>query len=74
MGFKKTTSRGFKIYGKFTDTKDSKIRVQESSTAEEPCIWIFAENNPDIFKDPSPHLNAQQAKKLIHILQKFIKE
>lgn len=37
-----TTERGFAIYGKFTDTHGSQVRVQESSSAGNPRVWIFA--------------------------------
>lgn len=42
----KTTSRGFAIYAEFEDSHGRQIRVQESSAAGEPRVWIFAQE-PD---------------------------
>jgi hypothetical protein len=36
------TPRGFAVYDEFTDAYGSKIRVQQSSSAETPRVWIFA--------------------------------
>ena len=38
------TPRGFATYDEFTDTYGAKIRVQQSSSAEGPRVWIFAEH------------------------------
>jgi hypothetical protein len=47
-----TTERGFAVYDEFTDTYGSKVRVQESSSAEGPRVWIFARH-----EKPDPTLN-----------------
>ncbi|KUF05540.1 hypothetical protein [Leucobacter sp. G161] len=39
------TSRGFGIYGDFTDLYGEKFTIQESSLATEPCVWIGAGDN-----------------------------
>jgi hypothetical protein len=44
MPERSTTDRGFTVYDEFTDTCGAKIRVQQSSSAEGPRIWIFAEH------------------------------
>src|SRR5262245_29345640 len=47
------TERGFAVYDEFTDTYGSKIRVQESSSARGPRVWIFASH-------AQPHLRPDQ--------------
>jgi hypothetical protein len=64
------TSSGLILYAQFEDRYNNKITVQESSLAEEPCVWVFARG--DQVEDPSPHLTVDQARKLIGGLQKFI--
>jgi hypothetical protein len=49
-----TTERGFAIYDEFTDTYGSRIRVQESSSAEESRCWIFAEDSNGVRGDAGP--------------------
>lgn len=68
---KKTTSRGFRIYCTITDLNSSEVRVQESSLATEPAVWIFTHNrNPALQGDP--HLSVTQARRVIRALKKFI--
>jgi hypothetical protein len=43
----KTTERGFGVYAEFTDSYGSEVRVQESSSAEGPRVWIFASHDPE---------------------------
>ncbi|AJA41471.1 hypothetical protein AXJ14_gp152 [Geobacillus virus E3] len=64
------TSRGFAIYKSFTDTYGNEIRIQESSSATNDCVWIICKNEKG--NDSSPHLNIEQAKLLIEGLQEFI--
>lgn len=66
------TDRGWVIFGEITDRYGSTIRVQESSIAFEPAVWIFAENPTFKDSEPHPHLTPDNAKELIAILQKFI--
>jgi hypothetical protein len=44
------TPRGFTIFDEFTDSYGNKIRVQESSNAMGPHVWIFAEHQRDYLK------------------------
>jgi len=41
------TPRGFVIYDEFTDSYGSRIRVQESSNAMGPHVWVFADHQRD---------------------------
>ncbi len=75
----KRTKRGFRIYGEFIDTYGNDIRIQQSSSAEKHCVWIFSERNGESvvchlgqWQSYSPHLDVKQAKKLITALQRFI--
>lgn len=38
------TGRGFTIYDELADSKASRIRVQDSSAAFGPYVWIFADH------------------------------
>jgi hypothetical protein len=71
---RRTTPRGFTIYDQFTDGYRSEIRVQESSSAEDARVWIFAE--PPNLDDPppAPHLDVEQAKRVRDALDAFIRE
>lgn len=94
-----TTSRGFAVYGEFTDTYGSRVKVQESSSAEGPRVWIFASHAAPrlrrdfrerlaaaglttdeqlaelaAFLEPSPHLDVEQAKRMVTALSEFIAE
>ena len=66
----KKTSRGFNIYTEFRDTYKSEVRVQESSSACAPRVWIFCESAPGN-KDMSPHLSPAQARRVAKALLKF---
>lgn len=66
----RTTERGFVIYDEFTDRYGSTIRVQESSLADEPAVWIFHENS-DL--TAMPHLTREQATRLRDALGAFLK-
>jgi hypothetical protein len=57
-----TTERGFDIYARITDTYGTEIRVQESSSAEEPRVWLFVSG------ENSAHLNREQVERLIAAL------
>lgn len=67
----KRTNRGFRIFSEFKDTYGSVVRVQESSTASAFRCWVFCDNDPRSFKDPSPHLSPRQARLLAAALVKF---
>jgi hypothetical protein len=66
------TSRGFAIYKRFADTYGNEVRIQESSSATNNCVWVICKNEKG--NDSSPHLNVEQAKLLIEGLQEFINE
>jgi hypothetical protein len=75
----KTTERGFGVYADFTDRYDNQVRVQESSLATEPAIWIFCEPSErearryrEIGIAPSPHLTIEMAKLVRDALTEFI--
>ncbi len=68
---KKYTQRGFRNYGEFKDSYGSTITVRQSSSATLVACWIFCKQGNGDF---SPHLTIKQARKLITILRKFIKE
>ena len=81
------TNRGFSIFS-FKDSYGHMCSIQKSSSASEPRIWLgldkidaFANANNRIVKVDLPesvvanarmHLNQEQVKKLLPILQKFI--
>lgn len=50
MASRSVTERGFTVYDEFTDTYGSKIRIQESSNAAGPRVWIFADHQQDHLK------------------------
>ena len=66
-----TTERGFKIYTTFHDSYGSRVRIQESSAATSPKVWIFCEH-AEIAR--SPHLDVDQAKMVRAALDRFIAE
>lgn len=68
-----TTPRGFHDYDSFRDTYGSEVTVRESSNASGPHVWVFCKENPQMV-DPSPHLNVEQARRVIAALQAFVDE
>ena len=74
MSNRSTTDRGFTVYDEFTDKYGSKIRVQESSIATEPCCWIFADAASSMAATTQPHLTVEQAKRVRDALDAFIQE
>ncbi len=62
---KEYTNRGFSIYDEVTDTKGNTVRIQESSSAEQPCVWMFNDIG-------DAHINVEQAKQVINALQEFV--
>jgi len=61
------TDRGFTIYDQFDDRYGHSVRIQESSLATEPCVWIFPLGG-------AAHLTLDQAKRVRDALDTFIKE
>lgn len=73
----KTNARGFYIYDEFKDSYQADVRVVESSSALGPRVWIFCEGlNPTSGdrEDRSPHLNKEQATRLMEALQTWINQ
>jgi hypothetical protein len=68
--------RGFHQYGPaFNDTYESEVCVVESSSAAEPCVWVFCTASMHRGAgDTAPHLNKEQAEHLIRCLQSWINE
>lgn len=75
----KKTNRGFNIYSEFSDTRDNRIIIQESSDAMKHCCWIFVKDSEgrEVYEHlgkiyaHSPHLSKAQAKRLAKALLKF---
>jgi hypothetical protein len=67
------TPRGFTIYDALTDVNGNRVRVQESSDAEEACVWIIVQAAGD-GQPRSPHLNAEQAGRVRDALDAWIRE
>lgn len=63
--------RGLGQYIEFVDTKGSRVWLQDSSSDEEPCAWIFIEGERS-YGNPQPHLNVQMAEWLTEALGAFI--
>ncbi len=66
------TDRGFTGYAQFVDLYGTLVRVQESSLASEPAVWIFSTNEKYVGMDP--HLSVEQAIIVRDGLDAFIKE
>jgi hypothetical protein len=65
------TPRGFAVYVELVDRHGSSVRVQESSAAEEPCVWIFAERGEE---PTAPHLTVEQARRVRDGLDTFLRD
>lgn len=70
----KTTQRGF-LRGEFVDRYGEKCSIQESSIADEFCIWLGCEHETKA-RDGEPvgarmHLTQELARDLILLLQRF---
>jgi hypothetical protein len=73
------TERGFAVYEEFSDTKGQEVRVQLSSVATDRCVWIFCKDREGRdaiehlgrLQGMSPHLNAEQARKVAAALIAF---
>ena len=66
------TPRGFTTYDQFTDSYGATVTIRQSSAADEPKVWIFAEGGA--VENPSPHLTVEQAIRARDALDAFIKE
>ena len=61
----KQTLRGFYV-ADFKDFNNNDCSIQESSLATDDCIWLGC-------KEGRMHLDKKQAKKLIKLLERFVK-
>ena len=78
---KKTTARGFRIYGEYKHTRGT-VRIQQSSASGHPCVWIFSRNQNG--EDATihmggatshpPHLTKAQARRVAKALLEFAEE
>lgn len=50
------TPRGFRVYTEFTDTYGAQVRVQESSSAAGPRVWVFANHEVELKKQDRERL------------------
>lgn len=80
---KEYTPRGFRIYGRVTDSKNQQIRVQQSSAMETglqegPFVWVFTQHPDGPEETPrnncDPHLSVSDAKELIDLLLTFVED
>lgn len=62
----KQTPRGFDYYD-FLDHNGEGCSIQKSSLATEDCIWLGMHNSMRM------HLNKEQVKELLPILENFVK-
>lgn len=65
--------RGFLVYGGHEISTDygHTVRVQESSAADGPHVWLFISDSPRV-DNHNPHLNLEQAVALHAALGQFI--
>ena len=72
------TARGFAIYTTFHDSNGNRVRVQQSSAATEPKVWIFchypAAAEQIVGDRAQAHLTVDQAKSVRAGLDRFIAE
>ena len=66
-----TTERGFRVYTTFHDSNGHRTRVQQSSAATEPKVWIFCDSPVEMHP---PHLTVEHAKMVRAALDRFIAE
>jgi len=62
------TERGFIVYDEFPDKYGMNVKIQESSSAEEPRLWVFVETE-DTYITGAAHLNIEMVDRLIHALE-----
>jgi len=63
------TERGFTIYASFKDIYHNDVRVQESSLASHPAVWIFV--NDGGTNDGAIHLDRELCDRLIAALEQW---
>lgn len=73
---KEVGDRGLLEYASFPDTYGNIVRVQTSSAAVHPCVWVFCQRRTNALTgeriDASPHLTVEMAKKLRDALTQWI--
>jgi hypothetical protein len=75
----KRTPRGFEIFGEYKDSRGNVVRLQQSSAAGVPFVWIFVHgpNGNDVYEHlgkftaVSPHLTRAQARRIARALLRF---
>lgn len=67
------TSRGFAAYAAIDTDYGHRIRVQESSSAEEPKCWLFIEPS-EVVDGYNVHVTGAQAVQLIAALSEFVQD
>lgn len=66
------TPRGFNGFAEFEDTYGCTVRVQQSSSAERDCVWVYTSGGHAGDNDGHAHLNARQARILRDALNEFL--
>jgi len=78
--------RGLYDYGRVVDSKGNNITIRTSSSAEGPAVWLFTKDRegrdhengivgyPDGVSVVTPHLSVRDAKRLIEVLQRFVRD
>lgn len=67
------TPRGFTVYDEIETSYGHTVRVQESSSAEAPHVWLFVSDSPVVVTH-NPHLTIEQAIRVRDALTAFIDE
>lgn len=67
------TQRGFAIYGRTRDRVGTEVRIQQSSLATEPAIWVFSDRQPSS-ESSALHLTVKQATALRDALTAAIED
>jgi hypothetical protein len=76
---KTTDQRGFTAFDEFKCTRNTNIRIKESSAASDPHIWLFLDEDATVFTRPTPgsagaHLSIENAERLRDALDVAIRE
>lgn len=64
-----TTPRGFKVYGRVTDSRGTDVSIIESSAVGRPHAHVYVDPS-----NATPHLDVEQAKSLVAVLQAFVED
>lgn len=71
------SDRGLGTYLKTKDTDGRSFRLQDSSSAEGPCVWLFTDQKVGTYVDgrdepAALHLSVEQARELRNALTDFL--